>query len=72
MSLQENTLRNSWILNAVLNDVNGVVFKVKVDDTFAHAEVFVAIFNNWLLEVGFEIKHLKIKGVINLSRIECY
>ena len=72
VSLKENTLRNSWILNAVLNDVHCVVFKVEVYDAFADAKVFVAVFNNWLLEIGFEIENLKVKGVINLSWIDCY
>jgi len=72
VSLKENTLRNSWILNAILNDVQCVVFEVEVDDAFAYAEVFIAVFNNWLLEVGFEIEDLKVKGVINLNWIDCY
>jgi hypothetical protein len=47
--------------------VHCVVFKVEVYDAFADAEVFVAVFYNWLLEIGFEIENLKVKGVINLS-----
>jgi hypothetical protein len=55
VSLKENTLRNSWILNAIFNDMHCVVFEIEVDDAFANAEVFIAVLNNWLLEVSFEI-----------------
>jgi len=59
VSLEKDSLRNSRILNAALNDVNGVVIEIVVDDTFADPIVLSGVFNYWLLEIGFEVEHLK-------------
>ena len=59
MSLEENSLWNSRVLNSVLNDVDGVVIEVVEDDALSDSEVLVGILNNWLLEIGEEFKNLK-------------
>lgn len=58
VTLEEDSLRNTRVLNTVLNDVEGVVIQVVVDDAATHTVVFVGVLNNGLLEVSFEMKHL--------------
>ena len=67
VSLKEDALRDSSVLNAALNDVDGVVVEVVVEDALADPVVLVGVFNNWLLEVGFEVKHLKVTVRSQLS-----
>lgn len=59
MSLKENSLWNSRVLNSMLNDVDGVIIKVVEDNAFSDSEILICIFNNWLLEIGVEFKYLK-------------
>ena len=58
VSLQENALRNSSVLNSWLDDVDGVIVQVIVDDALAESEVLIGVLNNWLLEVCVEAKNL--------------
>ena len=66
MSLKENSLWDSCILYSTLDDVDGVVIKVIVKNAFADSVVLIRVFNNWFLEVDFEIKYLK-KGSVTLA-----
>ena len=59
MSLQENSLWDTGVLNSVLDDVDGVIIKVVEDDALSNSEVLVGVFNDWLLEIGEEFKDLK-------------
>lgn len=59
MSLKENSLWNSRVLNSMLNDVDGIIIKIVEDNAFSNSEVLIWIFNNWLLEIGVEFKYLK-------------
>ena len=59
MSLEEDSLWNSRVLNSVLNDVDGIIIEIVEDDAFSNSEVLVCIFNNWLLEIGVKFKDLK-------------
>jgi len=52
VSLHENTLWNTGVLNSWFDDVDGVVIKIVVDDAFSHSEILVGIFDNWFLEIG--------------------
>lgn len=64
MTLKENTLRDSRVLDTGLKDVNSVIFEVVVDSALAETVVLSGTFNNWLLEEGSEIKDLKMESVI--------
>lgn len=55
MSLQEDSLWNTSVLNSGLNDVDCVIIKVVVDDALSDPKVLVWILNDWFLEVGFEM-----------------
>jgi hypothetical protein len=58
MSLKEDALRNARIFNSIFNDMDGVILKVEIQNAFAHAEILVAVLDNWFLEVALEVKHL--------------
>ena len=58
MTLQENALGDSSVLNSVLKDMQCVVIKVIVDGALADTVVLVGVFNNWLLEESVEVEHL--------------
>ena len=58
MSLQKDSLWHSRVLNSWLDDVDGVIVKVVVDDAFSDSVVFVWVFNNWFLEVSVEAEYL--------------
>lgn len=45
----------------MLNDVDCIIIKVIEDDALSDSEVFVGIFNYWLLEVCVEFKNLNKK-----------
>ena len=62
MALEEDSLWDTSVLNAVLDDVDGVILKVVVEDALADAVVLVGILNDWLLEVNFEIENLKLNS----------
>lgn len=54
MSLKENTLWDTRVLNSWLENMNGIVIKIVVQNTFSDSEVFVTILYDWLLEVAVE------------------
>ena len=58
MSLQEYALRDAGVLNTLLNDVEGIIFQVVIDNAFADSEVFVGVLNNSFLEVSVELEDL--------------
>jgi hypothetical protein len=60
MSLQKDSLWHSRVLDSWLDDVDGVIVKVVVDDAFSDSVVFVWIFNNWFLEVSIEAENLSV------------
>lgn len=69
MAFEENSLRNAWVGNAALKDVDGIVLKVVVNGAFAKAVVLGGTLNNWLLEVGWEIEDL---DTVELSYLLCW
>jgi hypothetical protein len=38
--------------------MDGVILQVEIQNAFAHAEILVAVLDNWFLEVALEVKHL--------------
>lgn len=52
VSLKEDTLRNTRILNSGLDDVNGIVIKVVVDDALPDSIVLIWVLDNRLLEIA--------------------
>ena len=66
VSLQEDSLWDSCILYSALNDMDSVIIKVIVENALADSVVLIRVFNNWFLEVDFEIKYLK-KGSVTLA-----
>jgi hypothetical protein len=58
VSLQEDALWDTRVLNSWLNDVDGVVIEVVIDDALPQSVVLVGILHNWLLEITVEAKHL--------------
>ena len=71
MSLEEDTLWDTWIFDSWLNDVESIVIQVEVDDAFSHTVVFVLVLNDWLKEVTFEVEDLwKGKGENWIKEIE--
>ena len=69
MSFKEDSLWNTRVLNATLNDVDGIIVEIVVDNAFADSIVLSWVFHYWLLEVGFEVKHLmlQLESVINFQ-----
>ena len=63
MSLEEYSLWDSRVLYSALDDVDGVIIKVVVKNALADSVVLIRVFNNWFLEVDFEIKYLKKESV---------
>jgi hypothetical protein len=60
VSLHEDSLWNSGVLNSWLDDVDGIVIKIVVDSAFSDSVVLIGIFNNWLLEITGETKYLSV------------
>jgi len=60
VSFQEDALRNTSVLNAGLDDVESIIFKVVVEDALSDSEVFVGVLNNWFLEINIELKYLSV------------
>jgi len=58
VSLHEDSLWNSRVLNSWLDDVDGIVIKIVVDSAFSDSVVLIGIFNNWFLEITGEAKYL--------------
>jgi hypothetical protein len=79
MSLKENTLWDTRVLNSWLENMNGIVIKIVVQNTFSDSEVFVTILNNWFLEITVESQDLSVvlqplwsdlgNGVLNLGSV---
>ena len=61
MAFQKYSLRNATIFNSALNDVNGIVVKVVVDNTLSDSVVLVGVLNDWLLEEAVELEDLFMK-----------
>ena len=40
--------------------MDGVVIEIVVEDALADPEVLVWVFDNWFLEVDFEVEHLNV------------
>lgn len=59
MSLEEDALWNTSVLNSWLNDVDGVIIEIVVDDAFSESEILIGILDNWLLEIGIKAQNLK-------------
>lgn len=59
VAFQEYALWDTTVLNATLKDMNRVVFEVKENVALSDAEIFIWVFDNWLLEVTGEIEDLK-------------
>jgi hypothetical protein len=60
VSLQENALRDTSVLNARLDDVECIILKIVVEDALSNSEVFIGVLNNWLLEINIELKYLSV------------
>jgi hypothetical protein len=60
VALKENTLRDTRVFDAGLNNVHGVILKVVENNALAETIVFVRVFDNGLLEVGVELENLTI------------
>lgn len=58
VSFQKDALRNTGVLNSWLDDVDGVIVEVVVDNALSNSVVFVWILDYWFLEVSTEGKHL--------------
>ena len=58
VSLHEDSLGDSGVLNSWLDDVDGVVIKIVVDGALSESIVLIGILNNWLLEITREAKYL--------------
>ena len=58
MSLEEDTLWDSGVFNSVLNDMDGVIIKVIVDNALSDSEVLIWVFNDWFLEESVEAEDL--------------
>jgi hypothetical protein len=59
MSFHEDTLGDSRVLNSWLNNVNGVVIKVVIDDTLSQSIVLICVFNDWFLEISIKGEALR-------------
>jgi hypothetical protein len=58
VSLEEDALRDTTVLNSILKDVKSIVVQVVVHGALADAIVLVGVFNYGLLEVCLEVKDL--------------
>jgi len=58
VSLQEDSLRDSRVLDSWLDDVDGVIVQIVVNDTFSNSKILVGVFDNWFLEVAMEAQNL--------------
>ena len=67
-ALKENALRDSRVLDAGLNDVEGVIIEVEVDDALPDTVVLRRVLNDGLEEVGLEVEDLQ-KEYENVSEI---
>ena len=58
MSFHEDTLRDTRVLDSWLDNVNGVIVEIIVNNAFSDSEIFVSILNDWFLEVSVEFENL--------------
>jgi hypothetical protein len=58
VSFEEDTLRDTTVLNSVFQNVEGIIIEIIVNSAFADAVVFIRIFNDGLLEIGLEVQNL--------------
>jgi hypothetical protein len=58
VSLEEDTLRDTAILNSVFQNVESIIIEIIVNSAFADAVVFIGVFNDGLLEIGLEVQNL--------------
>lgn len=58
MSLQEDALGDATVFNSLLNDMDGIIVQIVVDDALPDSEVLIWVLNYWLLEVGCELEDL--------------
>lgn len=58
MSLEEDALGNTRVLDTSFQNVNGVILKVVVHGALAETVVLVGVLDDWLLEVAAEVKNL--------------
>jgi hypothetical protein len=54
VSLKENSLRDTRILNSRLDNMDSIIIKVVVDDALSDSVVLIWILDNWLLEISME------------------
>lgn len=52
--LEEDSLGNTGVLNSWLDDVDGIILEIVVDNTLSNSIVLIWILNHWLLEVTVE------------------
>ena len=60
MSLEEDALRDTRVLYALLNDVDGIIVEIVEDGALPDPVVLGRVFDDWLLEISFEVKNLKV------------
>ena len=58
-ALEENALRDSRVLHTRLNDVEGVILHVEVDDALSDAVVLITVLYDGLKEVRLEVQDLE-------------
>lgn len=54
VSLKEDSLWDTRVLNSWFNYVDGVIIEIVIDDALSHPEVLVWIFNDWFLVKSIE------------------
>ena len=65
VSFQNDALWNTGIFNSWLDDVDRIIVKVVEDNALADSEVFVPVFDHWLLEVSVEFEYLNSKSQLS-------
>jgi len=60
VSLHEDSLWDSRVLDSWLDDVNGIIVKIVVNGALSNSEILVGVFYNWLLEVTIEAQNLSV------------
>jgi hypothetical protein len=58
VSLQEDSLWDTGVLNSWLDDVDGVVIKIVKENALSNSVVFVGVLNDWFLEIALEGENL--------------
>jgi hypothetical protein len=60
VSLQEDSLWDSRVLNSWLDDVDGIIVKIVVNDALSDPVVLIGVLDNWFLEVTMESQYLSV------------